>query len=69
MTSQGGRFISSTYYMPALPSWVVKFNQGSPAKNYCGKKWAASAGEPGGTGKTFSEFKRLRMSHVLTRNF
>ena len=53
--SQGGRFISSTYYMPALPSWVVKFNQSSPAKNYCGKKWAALP--ESGSGMTFSELK------------
>ncbi len=53
--SQGGRFISSSYYMPALPSWVVKFNQSSPAKNYCGQKWATLP--ESGYDMTFSEFK------------
>jgi len=53
--SQGGRFISSSYYMPALPSWVVKFNQSSPGKNYCGQKWAALP--ESGYDMTFSEFK------------
>jgi len=53
--SPGGRFISSSYYMPALPSWVVQFNQSSPAKNYCGQKWAALP--ESGYDMTFSEVK------------
>jgi len=53
--SHAGRFISSNYYMPALPAWVVKFNQDSPAKNYCGRKWDALP--ESGYGVTFSEFK------------
>ena len=42
-----GRFVSSTYYMPTLPSWVAQFNANSPAKAYCGRKWAALAESPG----------------------
>ena len=53
--SQTGQFVSSTYYMPSLPSWAVKFNQSSPAKSYCGQKWAALP--ESGNGVTFSEFK------------
>lgn len=53
--SHTGRFISSTYYMPALPPWVVKFNQNSPVKSYCGRKWAALP--ESGYGVTFREFK------------
>jgi predicted AlkP superfamily pyrophosphatase or phosphodiesterase len=51
-----GRFVSSTYYMPTLPSWVVKFNRNSPVKEYCGRKWIALPDTPGGDGKVFSEF-------------
>lgn len=52
-----GRFVTSTYYMPTLPSWVAKFNLNSPAKDYCGRKWTALPGTPGGSGKVFSEFQ------------
>ena len=52
-----GRFVSSTYYMPALPAWADEFNQKSPVSQFCGKKWQALAETPGGDGKVFSEFK------------
>ncbi len=34
-----GNFISSTYYFPALPAWVEKFNQEQSPKKYFGKTW------------------------------
>ena len=34
-----GNFISSTYYFPALPAWVTKFNQDQSPKSYFGKTW------------------------------
>ena len=55
-----GRFVTSTYYMPALPSWVAAFNRNSPAKHYCGKPWIALPGTPGGNGAKLSEFKQAR---------
>ena len=51
-----GRFVTSTYYMPTLPSWVAKFNRNSPAKDYCGRKWTALPDTPGGNGRMLSEF-------------
>jgi predicted AlkP superfamily pyrophosphatase or phosphodiesterase len=51
-----GRFVTSTYYMPTLPSWVAKFNRNSPVKDYCGRKWIALPDTPGGSGKFFNEF-------------
>jgi len=54
--SHTGQFVTSTYYMPSLPAWVVKFNQNSPAKNYCGQKWAPLPESGNGTAQ-FSEFK------------
>ncbi|MBZ5563294.1 MAG: alkaline phosphatase family protein [Acidobacteriia bacterium] len=50
-----GRFVSSTYYMPALPSWVAEFNAHSPAKEYCGKGWQALAETPNARGQLFSQ--------------
>ncbi|MBZ5514353.1 MAG: alkaline phosphatase family protein [Acidobacteriia bacterium] len=50
-----GSFVSSTYYMSALPSWVAKFNAHSPAGGYCGKGWQALPETPGAQG-TFSQF-------------
>jgi predicted AlkP superfamily pyrophosphatase or phosphodiesterase len=51
-----GRFVTSTYYMPTLPSWVVKFDLNSPLKDYCGRKWTALPDTPGGNGMVFKEF-------------
>ena len=52
-----GRFLTSTYYMSTLPSWVAMFNRNSPAKAYCGRTWSALPDTPGGNGRTLSEFK------------
>ena len=54
--SDSGNFVTSTYYMPALPSWVANFNRSSPVKNYCGRNWSALPDTPGGNGMKFSEF-------------
>jgi len=53
--SHTGGFVTSTYYLPALPAWVAMFNQKSPAKAYCGRNWVALP--ESGNGKTLSEFK------------
>jgi predicted AlkP superfamily pyrophosphatase or phosphodiesterase len=37
--SENGAFISSTYYMQALPEWVSKFNAKDKAKEYLSKEW------------------------------
>lgn len=52
-----GRFVSSTYYMAALPAWVAKFNDGSPAQDYCGKPWQALPETPGAEGRVFARFE------------
>jgi len=52
-----GHFVTSTYYMPTLPSWVAQFNRNSPVKDYCGRKWVALPETPGGNGKVFTEFE------------
>jgi hypothetical protein len=54
---RSGRFVTSTYYLPALPSWVVRFNQNPPMHNYCGRNWSALPETPGGNSTVFSEFK------------
>jgi len=54
-----GRFVTSTYYMPALPSWVAKFNGNSPVKEYCGGKWTALAETTGANGQTLEEFRGM----------
>jgi hypothetical protein len=54
-----GRFVTSTYYMPALPSWVAEFNRNSPAKEYCGGKWTALAETTGANGQTLGEFRGM----------
>jgi len=52
-----GRYVTSTYYMPALPPWVAQFNANSRIKVYCGQDWKASTdvGSPGGS--VLSEFR------------
>jgi predicted AlkP superfamily pyrophosphatase or phosphodiesterase len=54
--SGAGRFVTSTYYAPALPAWVDEFNQQAPAKPYCGEKWQALAETPGASGKVLGQF-------------
>ena len=34
-----GAFVSSTWYQPTLPSWVLSFNDGKPAQRFLGKSW------------------------------
>lgn len=34
-----GRFVSSTWYQPALPGWVTAMNSGHPADKFAGAEW------------------------------
>ncbi len=52
-----GRFVSSTYYMQELPSWVRQFNDSLPAKPYCGKNWQALTETPEAGGKMLKQFR------------
>jgi predicted AlkP superfamily pyrophosphatase or phosphodiesterase len=52
-----GRFVTSTYYMQALPEWVAHFNEASPARAYCGKHWSALTETPEAGGRVLSDFK------------
>jgi len=54
---KAGGFVTSTYYAPALPDWAAKFNQQSPAQDFCRQQWKAVPETPGGAGKVFSEFR------------
>jgi predicted AlkP superfamily pyrophosphatase or phosphodiesterase len=54
-----GRFVTSTYYMPALPAWAAEFNRNSPAKEYCGGKWTALAETVEANSQTLGEFRRV----------
>ncbi len=51
-----GHFVTSTYYMPALPAWVAHFNAIPPAQTYCGKNWQALDETPGASGMTLMKF-------------
>jgi len=37
--NNAGGFVTSTYYMPSLPSWVDRFNRGHRVENYRGREW------------------------------
>lgn len=54
---KAGAFVSSTYYMPTLPSWVADFNARAPARDYCGKPWKALGETPGAEGRVFREYR------------
>ncbi len=56
-STDSGRFVSSTYYMNALPEWAERFNSSAPGRKYCGKPWQALPETPGAGGRTFREFK------------
>jgi predicted AlkP superfamily pyrophosphatase or phosphodiesterase len=51
-----GRFVTSTYYMAALPAWVATFNRNKPVKEYCGRNWTALPGTSEGESRQFSLF-------------
>jgi len=36
---RSGNFVSSTFYFPALPEWVVSYNTSRPADQYHGAHW------------------------------
>lgn len=55
--TDSGHFVTSTYYMQALPSWAARFNDQLPAKAYCGKAWQALPETPGAKGKVLGEFQ------------
>jgi predicted AlkP superfamily pyrophosphatase or phosphodiesterase len=52
-----GRFVTSTYYLPALPAWADDFNQNTPISGFCGQKWQALPETPDAEGKVLSEFE------------
>lgn len=51
-----GRFVTSTYYMTALPAWVTAFDAPPPARAYCGRAWEALPETPGVGGQVFKTF-------------
>src|SRR5207245_3741817 len=64
-----GGFVTSTYYLPALPAWVEQFNQQAPAKRYCGLEWKALPETPGAGGTVLSECKPLPSEPCPDANF
>jgi predicted AlkP superfamily pyrophosphatase or phosphodiesterase len=34
-----GQFVSSSWYFPQLPQWVVEFNERKPAERFAGQEW------------------------------
>jgi predicted AlkP superfamily pyrophosphatase or phosphodiesterase len=51
-----GHFVTSTYYMAALPSWAAAFNEQVPARTYCGKVWQALPETPEAGGAVLKRF-------------
>jgi hypothetical protein len=37
--AESGKWITSTYYAPALPEWLLKFNDKKLPESYLGKQW------------------------------
>jgi predicted AlkP superfamily pyrophosphatase or phosphodiesterase len=66
---KNGHFVSSTYYMQALPSWVAAFNDSSTAKPYCGKAWEALPETPGTGGKVLSAYHSAPNEPCPDENF
>ena len=42
-----GHFVSGTYYEPALPAWVQRFDDAQPAAKYKDAQWRALDAKPG----------------------
>jgi arylsulfatase A-like enzyme len=43
--ARSGRFVTSTYYRPALPAWVEAINARRIPEGYAGKRWVFEGGE------------------------
>lgn len=52
--TQTGEFVSSTYYFPALPQWVTRFNAAKHAEKYLGGSWKPFDSKS--NGKLFESF-------------
>src|SRR5580658_4293326 len=51
---ESGQFVTSTYYMQALPAWVQAFNKSDAAGKYASAKWM-----PGGEAASAAPFRTL----------
>ena len=49
-----GHFITSSYYMKSLPTWVEQFNAAEPTKAYCGKPWESLPETPDISGRVLA---------------
>ena len=52
---ESGQFVTSTYYMQALPAWVQAFNKSDAANKYASMKWASYRTLPSVLGKPYYE--------------
>jgi hypothetical protein len=52
---ESGQFVSSDYYMPALPAWVQAFNKSDAANKYASMKWGTYRTLPSVLGKPYYE--------------
>jgi Type I phosphodiesterase / nucleotide pyrophosphatase len=52
---ESGQFVSSDYYMPALPAWVQAFNKSDGANKYASMKWGTYRTLPSVLGKPYYE--------------
>lgn len=52
---ESGQFVTSDYYMKALPAWVQAFNQSNAAKRYLSAKWMPFLTLPAVLGKPYYE--------------
>jgi predicted AlkP superfamily pyrophosphatase or phosphodiesterase len=53
--SESGQFVTSTYYMQALPAWVQAFNKSDAASKYASMKWESYRTLPSVLGKPYYE--------------
>jgi predicted AlkP superfamily pyrophosphatase or phosphodiesterase len=53
--SESGQFVTSTYYMQALPAWVQAFNKSDAAGKYASMKWESYRTLPSVMGKPYYE--------------
>ncbi len=73
-----GNFISSSYYMDALPAWVREFNESAEAEKYAGEQWFSVDGAPGNPflrlpdtadAPYFTELRRTPWGNELVEDF
>jgi hypothetical protein len=64
-----GNFVTSNYYVPALPGWVDEFNKARPADKYAGQEWMKHKNPPNAAPALYNELESTPGGNELIQQF